>query len=440
MRLAALAVISMFGAPTAGPVVSGDAAVWAEANGAGQTIVSGPPRRTVRSFPDRAGPQRALALSSMVLDGTPDGAFFAATGWEGSEHQLCAGECFSITDIDVGILSASGVRPVPVTRRCGVASAEVGDAVTAVGQDGCSPAPASVVTVRGPAGEQVIANADTAQAAGPYAGWIERGREQAAVVFDATAGREVARFAGADLVDLQADGKVLLRTADGGAAWSSAQDPKVRRLPVQIGPAGTRARLDGDRILVARRTAPRGLDLVGLDGSRRTVVDLRGREFLTADFDLVGDHLAWARATCAGAQIRVQHVDDPVRLESRRRCSTQLSGPARVVSPVADEVVARVPVRCGEGTRAPCGAVRVTTASPVRLGGRRAIRAVVGGYTDPGEFEQSSEDRRLTAAGRRLLSRTGRLRVRVVMAGARPVVTTLRASPGALRLLRRPAR
>jgi hypothetical protein len=146
--------------------------------------------------------------------------------------------------------------------------------------------------VRGPAGEHQVEYAGAAQAAGPYAGWNERAPGRAAVVFDAGAGREVARFAGADLVDLQADGKVLLRTADGGAAWSSAQDPQLRRLPLQLGPIGTRARLDGDRILVARRAAPGGLDLIGLDGSRRTVVDLRGRELLTADFDLAGDRVA----------------------------------------------------------------------------------------------------------------------------------------------------
>jgi hypothetical protein len=69
---------------------------------------------------------------------------------------------------------------------------------------------------------------------------------------------------------------------------------------------------------------------------------------------------------------------------------------------------------------------------PRALGGRRAIRTVVGGYSEPAEYEQVNEDRRLTAAGSRLLRRTGRLRVRVVMGGARPVVTTLRASPGAL--------
>jgi hypothetical protein len=434
MRLAAFAVLPLLAVPSAGPVLTPDGPVWTTGGSASVRIMGGTPPRVLHRVTAADGGRSGNELT-VGLSGSSEGFVYAATSLSGTPHQLCGSDCFSPVFGDVGIGSPRGVRVVE-SGSCPIGSAEASSEALAFVRSRCGSGDAPVLVARGSGGQREVAGATGPEAAGRYAGWTESAPERAAVVWDAVAGREVARFAGAGLADVQPDGKLLLRLPGDGAAWATAGDPAVHALPLRLEGA---ARLVADRVLAPSDGSSSGLTLVGLDGSRRTVVEVAGDNYVSR-FDLGADRLVWSRPTCDGAEIRTQTLAEQVRLVSRVTCPTKLAGPARLTGGTEDTLQLSVPVRCGNGSLVPCDEVTITTARPVRFGRGRARVQVVGEvlfgdgiYEDPDPDGEAS----LTAQGERLLARTGRLRIRVRLKKRRSTVTTLRASPAALRVLRR---
>ena len=418
VRLAAIAVLPLLTVPSAGPVLSGERPVWTQdALDGSVSVEAGAPRQRLRvqTLRDPRGERGVLSGIENTLAGGSDGFTFSFTGINGSLHQTCGGDCFSPAFGDVGRFRGGTVTPV-VSDRCQIAAAEADGEVVAVHQSRCAAENKGVVTVRGPAGEyRDTASSDDVHVAGRYAAW--EAADQHIVIYDAVAGRVVTRFFQEGLIDLQTDGKVLVDTG-GRAAWRTLDDGTIHPLPTF-----SARRMDGDRVLARKE---RGLEIIGLDGSRRDVVTLRGREHFAGEVDLRGDRIVWARATCSGADVRVERVGRPVTLSSTGRCRVQLR---RRVELVEFDGILRVlaPVRCHEYSLAQCpDAVRIDAAR--RAGGAVTRRRSQESILDPEHF--------LEPAGARLLARTGRLRVRVSAPDLAPITTTMRTTPAALRVLR----
>jgi hypothetical protein len=206
---------------------------------------------------------------------------------------------------------------------------------------------------------------------------------------------------------LQEDGKLAFSFGDSGGgqrvAWASPAEPypHVLALPRRNNYV---VQIAGDQIgYQAGRDAPEGLitravigvaDLTGR--SRRLGTHGEGATYLE-NFDFDGERATWWSYGCRSVRIHVVRVDGrPTLAKPRAGCALRFTRPARVQA----RSRVRLYVDCFGFAGDKCSARRlsITTAA----GGRTVIA------------RGSRQARvRLTDAGRRLMARRGRLRVRV---------------------------
>ncbi len=412
-----------------GPVVAGDGVAWLQGLGPSASVL-------MTARPGEAPVARLRTVSTVYdstwLDGGPQGLAFATSAMFSPSH-------YEPPEVAYGNVWRGGpAGPLePVLRsRCETGSVEIDGALLAYARQGCAAGEQGPVVVFGD--RALRAGTNRVHVAGRHLAFAGADRPGSVVVYDTVADAEVLRTGGEpggpllDLVDLQADGKVVVAVrGETAAAWLSPAEPALHRLPVR---ASEVVRLDGDRLLVSRRGTL--VELVGLDGARRTLATAHPSSAISWG-DLAGDRVAFSRPTCRGADVWLRGVDEePLAFAAQRApCRVRLRAPARVMFGEVAAAIARVPVRCHEfGALAPCGEVLLRAPDGTRLTGRPA----------PYEEFASTDDLHLTGAGVRRIARRGRMLVRVeVWSYARPgrmvqraAATLVRATPRALRDLR----
>jgi hypothetical protein len=424
----AQATVLRVGLLSDGPVVSSGGVAWIDG-------------RAVRTAVPGEAPRARLAVPVAPhdftwLDGSPEGFALSAFAYETRDPRETGP--FPVDVSAVWAERPDGGVDRLVDSRCPVGRVERDGVVLAYGRGPCTAAEPPQVVIRAPDGERAFASApgSPVHVAGRYVAWhpVEAGGSVA--VYDAIADREVLRVGGGPggpalgLLDLQADGKVLVGVRGAQTAWASPSEPALHPLDV---PAAYVQRLDGDRLLV--RPGSRRLDVVGLDGSRRAVATASGLARLGRG-DLAGDRVAFWRPTCRGDEIRLRSVaDPPLAFALPRPCRARLLAPARVAIGEWGIPTADVSVYCGYGRLAPCGEVVV----------RARDGRVLAAWEARIDEATPSTELWLTAAGVRRFARRARVAVRIEVRSPtprgrlvqRPARTVLRVTSAARRALRR---
>ncbi|MBX5441814.1 MAG: hypothetical protein IRZ32_09840 [Solirubrobacteraceae bacterium] len=402
---------------TSGPVLAGDAVVWAEAAGGGAARVVAQPltggaRRVLAAHPAQAGPSGTRLAATVAGLSAGDGrvAYTLAHGPGGD-----AGSRLLAVPVTGGrpqMLAAcpGGVVPGGVALGDGFALLRGCAARTGAGQ----PPAVAPVTLDG------VALGTTAPptagggvaAAGPIAAWRDPGGG-VAVLDRGTGARAVPVPTGASWTVDEAGTVVSVAAAVGSA--SIAVTPRDGASTVVAAEPRGVLGLTAARGTIAYAT-PRGAgeqEVVALrDGARRVVARLWPAGSAATIVDTDGARVAWASARCGGTRITVAALGEPPLDQRGAPCPMTLAGRGRLARRAltlragCDPLVP--PATCTGRLQVRARGATIA-AGTVRVGPRGAVRLP------------------LTAAGRRLARRaravTATVRATRIAAGRRIAAT-----------------
>ena len=287
----------------AGPVLAGDAFLFAYASGNGAIVdrvpIAGGERTRLTSYFPRVAEARA-SVRALAASDIGFGAAIVTTGFPGEEDQRVVGGAFGAPTRTFGDCGRGAGVAV-------VGGRLAGDPCGVVVSDLVGGAPDRTVALQGVA----------PRAAGSLVAWREsRGGQQRVVVFDVDAGRTIRIFRAGrvpgelDDYDLRGDGTLALSyLRPRGGIRVATISPRGRLRTVKMfGGRSVAVRIHGGRIgfLQDRRGGNRAGVVTTAGRVRLLSRDARG--FTRADFDFDGGRLAWRTGTANGVLLHVRDI------------------------------------------------------------------------------------------------------------------------------------